>query len=104
MPAGAVSLRKSHDIVALSFWDVVKGRAKCVSQVFQNVSLISAELVFFCLQKYLSFFPLIRHLDKMSIFKPKQSIQMMMINFTKTVLLYFDIYIYTLKYKCKSWY
>ena len=29
LAAGAVSLRKSHDIVILSFCDIVKGQAKC---------------------------------------------------------------------------
>ena len=29
MADGAVSLRKSHDIVILSFCDIVKGQAKC---------------------------------------------------------------------------
>ena len=31
MAAGAVSLRKSHDIVMLSFCNIVKGQAKYVS-------------------------------------------------------------------------
>ena len=30
MAAGAVSLRKSHDIVILSFCNIVKGQAKCI--------------------------------------------------------------------------
>ena len=30
MAAGAVSLRKSHDIVILSFCNIVKGQAKCL--------------------------------------------------------------------------
>ena len=30
MAAGAVSLKKSHDIVILSFCDIVKGQAKYV--------------------------------------------------------------------------
>ena len=31
MAAGAVSLRKSHDIVILSFCNIVKGQANCIS-------------------------------------------------------------------------
>ena len=30
MAAGAVSLRKSHDIAILSFCNIVKGQAKCI--------------------------------------------------------------------------
>ena len=30
MAAGAVSLRKSHDIVIIAFCNVVKGQAKCL--------------------------------------------------------------------------
>ena len=30
MAAGAVSLRKSHDIIILSFCNIVKGQAKCL--------------------------------------------------------------------------
>ena len=30
MASGAVSLRKSHDIVILSFCNIVKGQAKCI--------------------------------------------------------------------------
>ena len=30
MAAGAVSLRKSHDIIILSFCNIVKGQANCV--------------------------------------------------------------------------
>ena len=30
MAAGAVSLRKSHDILILSFCNIVKGQAKCI--------------------------------------------------------------------------
>ena len=33
MAAGAVILRKSHDIVILSFSDIVKGQAKCRSNM-----------------------------------------------------------------------
>ena len=33
MAAGAVSLRKSHDIVILSFCNIVKGQAKCLEEV-----------------------------------------------------------------------
>ena len=35
MAAGAVSLRKSHDIVILSFCNIVKGQAKCFKIGFQ---------------------------------------------------------------------
>ena len=31
MGAGAVSLRKSHDIVILSFCNIVKGQANCIN-------------------------------------------------------------------------
>ena len=34
MAAGAVSLRKSHDIVILSFCNIVKGQANC--EVFKT--------------------------------------------------------------------
>ena len=36
MAAGAVSLRKSHDIVILSFCNIVKDQAKCTSFVLLN--------------------------------------------------------------------
>ena len=32
MAAGAVNLRKSHDIVILSFCNIVKGQAKCTTE------------------------------------------------------------------------
>ena len=36
MAAGAVSLRKSHDIVILSFCNIVKGQAKFKKPVTRN--------------------------------------------------------------------
>ena len=33
MAAGAVSLRKSHDIVISSFCNIVKGQAKCMDYI-----------------------------------------------------------------------
>ena len=36
MAAGAVSLRKSHDIVILSFCNIVKGQAKFKNPVTRN--------------------------------------------------------------------
>ena len=33
MAAGAVSMRKSHDIVILSFCNIVKGQAKCMETI-----------------------------------------------------------------------
>ena len=38
MAAGAVSLRKSHDIVILSFCNIVKGQANCVDLFIIHVS------------------------------------------------------------------
>ena len=42
MAAGAVSLRKSHDIVILSFCDIVKGQAKynesCTEKLFFQIA------------------------------------------------------------------
>ena len=37
MAAGAVSLRKSHDIVILSFCNIVKGQAKFVYRCLKGV-------------------------------------------------------------------
>ena len=34
MAAGAVRLKKSHDIVILSFCNIVKGQAKCQQSIF----------------------------------------------------------------------
>ena len=39
MAAGAVSLRKSHDIVILSFCNIVKGQARYSSFHFKQVIL-----------------------------------------------------------------
>ena len=36
MAAGAASLRKSHDIVILSFCNIVKGQAKYISKEWGN--------------------------------------------------------------------
>ena len=33
MAAGVISLRKSHDIVILSFCNIVKGQAKCMETI-----------------------------------------------------------------------
>ena len=33
MTAGAVSLKKSHDIVILSFCNIVKGQANCLNSL-----------------------------------------------------------------------
>ena len=38
MAAGAVSLRKSHDIVILSFCNIVKGQAKCEDFIDVKIS------------------------------------------------------------------
>ena len=45
MAAGAVSLRKSHDIVLLSFCNIVKGQAKYV------LSVIFLQLIVYYLRK-----------------------------------------------------
>ena len=37
MAAGPVSLRKSHDIVILSFCNIVKGQAKCDSTGWTSI-------------------------------------------------------------------
>ena len=46
MGAGAASLRKSHDIVILSFCNIVKGQAKCIFLKWpiyvRNISLKNA--------------------------------------------------------------
>ena len=39
MAAGAVSLRKSHDIVILSFCNIVKGQAKYLLILLSSLSL-----------------------------------------------------------------
>ena len=44
MAAGALSLIKSHDIVILSFCNIVKGQAKCISQKIINVLNICVQL------------------------------------------------------------
>ena len=41
MAAGAVSLRKSHDIVILSFCNIVKGQAKSQDPILHFASKIS---------------------------------------------------------------
>ena len=38
MAAGAVSLKKSHDIVILSFCNIIKGQANC------HVNLLASDL------------------------------------------------------------
>ena len=36
MAAGAISLRKSHDIIILSFCNIVKGQANCIVELSAN--------------------------------------------------------------------
>ena len=40
MAAGAVSLRKSHDIVILSFCNIVKGQANYLLNKMQRLDLV----------------------------------------------------------------
>ena len=42
---GAVSLRKSHDIVILSFCDIVKGQAICVELMMVSPRITLVDLV-----------------------------------------------------------
>ena len=43
MAAGAVSLRKSHDIIILSFCNIVKGQANCIGKDI-NLVLIMLDI------------------------------------------------------------
>ena len=44
MAAGAVSLRKSHDIVILSFCNIVKGQANCEKLLVKNPEIKELEI------------------------------------------------------------
>ena len=43
MTAGAVSLKKSHDIVILSFCNIVKGQANCTTNLVNHLLFLHSD-------------------------------------------------------------
>ena len=54
MAAGAVSLRKSHDIVISSYCNIVKGQAICIGSMYLRRIFFGHELDFAQCQTYKS--------------------------------------------------